>query len=269
MTKETRAAIKSHLEGFIEGVIGAYIRQDINPRELRPPCTSSDGGAAKPFHEAILPHGIISISEFERSFSSRLGSTFEEAARLIAEERFAHAERQYRVSGFVTEEMATEIESIVVGARSGFLRDGFPAMIERVLGAVGGSEAEAEEIADLRVVDHEGNETFFEIKSPKPNKGQCLEATQRLLRIHAIRGHGPPRVRAFYAMAYNPWGHDPSTYNHSFALNYLDMAHQVLLGAEFWDYLGGPGTYQEVLDIYRQVGHERGPDMLDRLALGY
>lgn len=70
-------------------------------------------------------------------------------------------------------------------------------------------------------------------------------------------------------MAYNPWGEAPHTYDHSFAKTYLDMTNQVQVGAEFWDYLGGPGTYHEILEVYQEVGREKGPDMLDRLALGY
>jgi hypothetical protein len=36
-----------------------------------------------------------------------------------------------------------------------------------------------------------------------------------------------------------------------------------------WEYLGGSGTYDELIHIYREVGREKGPDVLDKLALGY
>jgi hypothetical protein len=29
------------------------------------------------------------------------------------------------------------------------------------------------------------------------------------------------------------------------------------------------GTYEELLEIYREAGREKGPDLLDKLALGY
>ena len=44
---------------------------------------------------------------------------------------------------------------------------------------------------------------------------------------------------------------------------------EVLIGSEFWDLIGGTGTYDEILAIYQKVGKEKGPDMLDQLALGY
>lgn len=88
MSPHTRQAIKSYLDGFIEGVIDAFVTQDLDPRELRPPRTVSVHGDLKPFHEAVLPHGILSITAFERSCSSRLGTTFEESARLMGAETF-------------------------------------------------------------------------------------------------------------------------------------------------------------------------------------
>lgn len=76
-------------------------------------------------------------------------------------------------------------------------------------------------------------------------------------------------MRTFYAMAYNPYGRDRKSYKHSFTMRYMDAANQVLIGNEFWEIVGGPGTYEAVLDIYREVGREKGPDMIDQLALGY
>lgn len=69
-------------------------------------------------------------------------------------------------------------------------------------------------------------------------------------------------------MAYNPYGKDRGSYKHSFSLKYLDMQNQVILGKEFWDLIGGEGTYGEVLSIYREVGKEKGPDIIEQLALG-
>ncbi len=269
MTPSTRLAIKGFLEAFIEGIVEAFTTMDLDPRKPRPVSCESPQGRRKPFHEAILPHGILTINEFERSFSTRIGTSFEEAARLVASEKFAEVERGYCVTGAISQGMASVIERLIESARSGYIRGKFPAFIDAVLAADNGPTHELTEIADLRLLDTQGNETFFEIKSPKPNKGQCLEATQRLLRMHALRAAGPPRVRAFYGMAYNPWGTATESYAHSFAQNYLDMNNQVLLGHKFWEYVGGPETERELLQIYEEVGREKGPDMIDKLALGY
>lgn len=269
MEPSTRTAIKGFLEAFIDGIVEAFQSVDIDPRRPRPASVESPEGRRKPFHEAILPHGILTIAEFERSFSTRLGTTFEEAARLVALERFVEVERGYAVTGTISEGAASAIERLIEDGSSGYIRGRFPEFVQTVLSSDDGPRREMHEIADLRIMDSQGNETLFEIKSPKPNKGQCLEATQRLLRMHAIRGVRPPRVRTFYAMAYNPWGEAPETYDHSFGNNYLDMINQVLLGRDFWEYIGGPHAQGDLLAVYQEVGREKGPDMIDRLALGY
>lgn len=266
---ETRQAIKGYLEGFIQGMILEHKKSsDLKPTDLRPPMTKSPEGESKPFHEALLPHGILLVSEFERSFSTKLGTTFEECARLIAKDRFVHAERGFKVTGNVSMRTLRTIESIVNDLGTKRMK-GYPRLVKRVLKSNTGKKVERTRIADLYLRNTEGNEIFMEIKSPKPNKGQCLEVTERLLQVHAIRGKAPPKVKTFFAMAYNPYGDERTDYKHSFTMNYLDFKNQVIIGKEFWELVGGPGTYEEVLEIYREVGKEKGPDMLDQLALNY
>ena len=265
----TRATVKGFLEGFIQGLINEKrLESTVPTNELRPPRESAPHGDYRPFQEAILPEGILRTSEFERSFSTKLGSTFEEVGRLIALENWAVAERGFRVRGAVSETAIQRIEQICNGISSARLHKPWPDILAEVI-HLSGDGVERVRITDLYLADADGNEVFFEIKSPKPNKGQCIEATDRLLQIHAIRRAGPPKVRALYAMAYNPYGESKVAYKHSFAKNYLDLDNQVVIGREFWDLIGGPGSYEEVLDIYREVGKEKGPDMIEQLALGY
>lgn len=93
--------------------------------------------------------------------------------------------------------------------------------------------------------------------------------SERLLEFHALKKRANPKVQSYYAMAYNPYGIEKEKYKHSFVVNYMDLNNQVLIGKEFWELVGGVGTYSEVLEIYRKVGKEKGPDMIDKLALGY
>jgi len=267
--KETRTRIKGYLEGFIQGMISEHKTPKLKPSELRPTKILSSAGDIKPFHEALLPDGIMRIAEFERSFSTKLGTTFEECARLIALDRHRDAQRGYRITGGIPSSAIRTIENIVNGIGSGGLSKSYLSIIKKVLAADNGKLIQRQRIADLYFMDYDGNEYFFEMKSPKPNKGQCLEAADRLLQIHAIKKKGPPRVQTYYAMAYNPYGSKKKDYKHSFALQYMDLKNEVLIGKEFWDLVGGSGVYEEVLDVYREVGREKGPDMIDQLALDY
>jgi hypothetical protein len=49
----------------------------------------------------------------------------------------------------------------------------------------------------------------------------------------------------------------------------MDLKNEVLIGKEFWDMVGDPGTYEEGLGIYQEVGKGNGLDILDQLALRY
>ena len=211
----------------------------------------------------MLPEGILAPSEFERSFSSRLGSTFEEAAKLIALGRGYEAERNYRVEGDISQAQFDEIGNIVNEVREdGFLKT-FDDYVKRVVRVKGPKTRPLTVLSDV-FVGAKRKKFFFEIKSPKPNKGQCLEVLERFLRIQAVYG-SPSSVKTYYAMPYNPYGSRKEQYSHWPAKS-LDLENQVLLGAEFWDLIGGRGTYAELLNIYRKVGKEKGPDIIRSLV---
>ena len=270
INKETRNTIKGYLEGFIQGMIEEATDNGFDPKQLRPVREASKKGDLKPFHESLLPDGLLKITEFERSFSTKLGTTFEECARLIAKTVHKNAERGHRVRGVVTAKAIKRIEEITSKIGSGGMKSKYPDFVKEIIElSKNSSGIERVSIADLYIETKSGEEWFFEIKSPKPNKGQCLEATGRLLQIQAITHAKFPKAKAFYATAYNPYGVKKETFKHSFILNYMDLDNEVLIGKEFWDMVGENGTYEEILSIYQEVGKEKGPDMLDQLALGY
>jgi hypothetical protein len=120
---------------------------------------------------------------------------------------------------------------------------------EQILGHFG-ERVSASMRIDLYLRTHDEREYFFEIKSGKPNKGQCIEMKQRLMTALAIR-HSESAF-AWWGIPYNPYGRGP--YLHSFALPFFDFEREVMLGEQFWDFVGGTGTYEELLGANRQVG---------------
>ena len=268
--KSTRIEIKGYLQGFVRALIEGHRPESRAARveERRATLTSKEGDL-KPFHEAIIPAEVIRISEFERSFSTKLGTTFEECARLIARQAFEIAQRGYKASGVMPRAAAAKIEELVAQLGQKGKHLSFLDMIDSVLSVKDGTLVERPAIADLYLQDVNGREHYFEIKSPKPNKGQCLEITERLLRIHAIKQAKRPQVNAYFAMGYNPYGSSKATYKHSFALQYLDIENQLLIGEEFWTYIGGNGTFEQLLEIYQEVGFEMSKTIIDSLAFNF
>ena len=46
----------------------------------------------------------------------------------------------------------------------------------------------------------------------------------------------------------------------------FDLKNQILVGKEFWDFLGGEGTYETLLQIFEDVGIELKSEIDARFA---
>ena len=206
--------------------------------------------------------------------STKLGNSFEECARLIALEHHQEVRRGYdiktqvSISAFAEAELQKQNYESSIKQEQG--KPSFDQMIKAVLNARRTDDLEIKIVrVDLYILAKDGKEFFFEIKAPKPNKGQCLEVLQRLLRFHLLRGVKRPEVQAYYAMPYNPYGATKVDYKWTQAKSYLPFDEAVVIGNEFWNIVGGPTAYEELLEIYLEVGREKSKYMLDTLAFGF
>lgn len=274
--EDTRMRIKGFLEGFIENVVTTYKGREIQPygTPLSYLSQKSPKGELKPFHAAIIPPEFLRINQFERGFSTRLGNSFEECAKLIALQHHENAERGYVMAREVSRAALHEIEQQVSIFESATKRKEDRPTFSEMVGAVLDARRDDDLVplkvtTDLYIKARDGTRYFFEIKSPQPNKGQCLEVTQRLLRFHLTAGEPRPNVQAYFAMAYNPYGSKRSNYNWNFALNYTPFNESVIIAQEFWDIIGGNNTMENLLSIYQEVGREKTKYMLDSLAFGF
>lgn len=270
---KTRERIKGYLEGFIQGLIDAYkirlIEQTVTIEDYL--SRKSTKGELKPFHAAMIPPEILNINLFERGFSTRLGHSLEECAHLIALEHHREVHRGYDLKVEVSQAAYAEAErqkehydSTTNNKES---QSSFEQMIALVLNAQRSDDLLHKKVrVDLFIITHDGTELLFEIKSPKPNKGQCLEVTQRLLRFHLLRGKNRPHVQAYYAMPYNPYGSQRSDYKWTYSQKYMPFDEAVLIGDEFWQMIGGNTTYQELLEIDQEVGQVKSKSIIEQLS---
>ena len=100
LSEETKTALKTYLKQFVEGLIQETAKRQSNRDTEDAPSSGRD--TVKPFHEAILPSPTRAVSEFERSFSTRLGSTFEGCAQIIAAQYHKQAQRGYKLQASVS-----------------------------------------------------------------------------------------------------------------------------------------------------------------------
>ena len=82
-----------------------------------------------------------------------------------------------------------------------------------------------------------------------------------LLEWIAIRGALDPKakVRTLLAIPYNPY--EPEPYQRWTLQGMLDLKSEILVAEEFWNFLGGRNTYEELLDVFEQVGIALHPEI--------
>jgi hypothetical protein len=244
MSPDTRAAVTQLIHAFMTKWLADAVPADELGEIARSGVSRS--GLLAPFHDALVP-GIGLLSE--RSFSTRLGNLHEAVAEAIGREQHLDARRAYDLSGSIpvlTREFITQrvlqLERRQVAPDAAYEREQIRMHF--------GDEVTAATRADLFIRTRAGEEHYFEIKSAKPNKGQCIEMKQRLMTAFAIRrAHN---AFSWWGVPYNPYGR--GTYRHAYALPFFDFDSDAMLGPVFWDFVGGAGTYDELLALYVEVG---------------
>ncbi len=235
--------------------MGKWLAEAIPAEELERIANEgvSPSGLLTPFHDALVP-GITLLGE--RRFSTRLGNLHEKVAAVIATEIHADVHQPYDLSGTIP---VLSREFITQRVHALGRREAEPdAVFERVqiLGHFG-DVVNAGTRIDLYIRTHDGEDHFFEIKSAKPNRGQCIEMKTRLLTAFAIRRQ--ETARTWWGVPYNPYGR--GAYSHPYPLRFFDFDREVMLGEPFWEFVGGDGTYEELLGVYREVGDEFGEQL--------
>lgn len=95
----------------------------------------------------------------------------------------------------------------------------------------------------------------FELKGPLPNSDQTKVSKEKMFKLLAM---SPCKIDfSFYALPYNPYG-KKENYNWSFPMRWFDMRNDksVLIGNEFWDLIGGKGTYKNFISEINALGKE-------------
>ena len=94
----------------------------------------------------------------------------------------------------------------------------------------------------------------FELKAPLPNSDQTKVSKEKMFKLLAMQP--APVDSVFYALPYNPYGSNKADYKWTFPARWFDMLNDpcVLIGSEFWDLIGGAGTYLHLVREVNQLG---------------
>lgn len=245
LDKKTRSAIRAYLHTAVSGFVEEH----------------QSASGEKPFHVRLLPV-LAEVRFSERSFSTRSGSWFQQIAKLVAAQFHKEAHLNFLVEGRIQPAAAAHIEQITEEMDHGHpkRKPNRNKDIQEVLTVQSPGGADKSVRSDLYILRHDGSEMYFEMKTPGPNKGQCKKMKQDILLISALRKGHP--AQAYAAAAYNPYG-DGKPYTHGYALQFLDIGKDMLIGREFWTLIGDAETYDELLAISAEVGQSIMKNLAD------
>lgn len=61
------------------------------------------------------------------------------------------------------------------------------------------------------------------------------------------------------AIPYNPY--EPEPYQRWTLQGLFDLENEIMVAEEFWNFLGGEETYEQLLDVFETVGIELRPEI--------
>jgi len=255
-----KKSIESYLEGFLQGLINKYDPKILKDEILKKVSFDATKGEYKPFHEALIPPEFLRIQRFFRSFSTSLGQgVFEYIARIVTEanSKWEEVKLNHRFNAFASPNIQSQIDTFIENIQQRRIKPyPYPKF------AKPNSNDTKEIVVDLSFKDKKtGTIYFIEIKSPKPNKDQTRRTKEKFLFLLSTY----PKCKTYYAFPYNPYGENKENYNWSFTKMFFDLDTEVLIGEEFWDFIGGKNTYKDILEIFKTVGKRKGREITRRL----
>jgi type II restriction enzyme len=216
-----------------------------------------------PFHYRLLGKDRMALFSFIHSLNTTFGtSIFEPVAETIANLNFESASKQYVMGNEISKAAQEEIQTIVNELTMGKLPDKNEE-VERIRKVCDKGEFTNLKTVkvDLLIEDCEGVIHLFDLKTAKPNISNFKDFKRTLLEWVAIYLATNPKadIKSYIAIPYNPY--EPKPYERWTVRGMLDLENELMVAAEFWNFLGQEEIYDELLDYFERVGKELRPEI--------
>lgn len=248
------------LKSTIQAKIGSLMERVMHRVLIADPFIPDKFRAERPLYAALVPDEIFKSAHFERRFVTPFGGIWEELAVTAAEHGLGRGRRGVMISGTVTEERLRRIDEVLNRLEHPEndkirIRPDWAVELDYILQG-SGEKIPVQVMCDVLAEDIENDFKFvFELKAPLPNSDQTKVSKTKILKLHAM---DPMQVDgAFFALPYNPYG-KREDYAWSFPARWFNMKKDevVLIGNEFWEKIGGEGTYRAFTEAVNEVGNE-------------
>lgn len=251
---------KKRVAEAIKNVVSTMMDRVMNNVLINDPFIKEKHHSSKPLYAALVPDEIFKGSHFERRFVTPFGGVWEKLAQVVAIEAHGNCALGHSVNGTVGSESLRRIQEVLNRLEHNpkgelKVKPNWKEELEYVQKG-GGEPIPVSVTCDIFIHNEKTNTKYaFEIKAPLPNSDQTKVSKEKMLKLLAMN---PKQVDyAYYALAYNPYG-KKKDYQWTFPMRWFNMHEDesVLIGDEFWDLIGGEGTYTTFISEVNILGKE-------------
>jgi hypothetical protein len=215
--------------------------------------------AQRPLYAALVPDEIFKGSHFERRFVTPFGGVWEKLAQVVANETHGKCLIGHTVQGNIHSERLRRIQEVLNSLEHSTFNQAkatpnWQAELEYIKSGAG-NLIPVSVVCDIYVQNITTNRCYsFELKGPLPNSDQTKVSKEKMFKLLAM--DNTPITNAYYALPYNPYGKNKSDYQWSFPKRWFDLCNDdcVLIGNEFWDFIGGKGAYNVFIKEVNELG---------------
>lgn len=239
----------------IKGIITSMMDRVMSKVLFEDPFIPENHRAKKPLYAALVPDEIFKGSHFERRFVTPFGDVWEKLAIVAGKVTFYKVEKGYSITGQIPAERLRRIQEVLNKLEhpekgKERIHPDWDTEIKYILSGEG-ELIPATVICDI-YLENADKKYAFELKAPLPNSDQTKVSKEKILKLYSMVPC--PITNAYYALPYNPYG-KRCDYNWSFPARWFNMKEDkvVLIGNEFWDLIGGKGTYQLFIDEINKI----------------
>lgn len=250
---------KQEMKRAIQSVIKIMMDRVMNKVLVEEPFVKEEHKAKKPLYAALVPDEIFKGSHFERRFVTPFGGVWENLAIVAADKGLGYGEKGKAIIGKVNAERLRRIQEVLNNLEHGVkdkkrIKPNWDKELAYILEGKDSELIPVTVISDVYAEDRKNGKKYaFELKAPLPNSDQTKVSKEKMLKLYSME---PLQIdEAFYALPYNPFG-KRENYSWAFPARWFEMKKDdvVLIGDEFWEKIGGLGTYKAFVEAVNEMG---------------
>ena len=206
----------------------------------------------------------MALFSFIQSLNTTFGtSIYEPVAIELARDRFKNASSQITPYNRISQESQRVIQSIMDDLISADSNPDKHSETEKIRAVCRKGILKKVKLTKIDIWLETFNSQIYmiDLKTVKPNIGNFQKYKHTLLEWIASELARDPTASAhsLIGIPYNPY--EPKPYKRWTIRGMLDITEELKVANELWDFIGGEGAYEDLLDCFEEAGLELRPEI--------